>query len=64
MNRHGSFSVPAKGANFVKTSNVIEMIVSVENMINSFQLLAKSLLAEVGASIDENANFGTFEVDG
>lgn len=61
---HGVFSVPAKGANFVKTSDVVDVIMSVEDMIDLGYLSAKSLLAKIGASIDEEMDLVAFEVDG
>ena len=41
-------------AGVIETKGVIDVVVGVDNCITAVQLVAQSLLAEIGGSIDEN----------
>lgn len=58
------FAVKTKGAQFVKAENVIEMRVREKNAVKLAHSFAQSLLAQVGAGVDEEISGGRFEKSG
>jgi hypothetical protein len=60
----GVIATPAKGANLVESNNVVDVIVRVEDVIDDGEFLPQRLLAEIGAGVDEKADFISLQMDG
>ena len=60
---HRFFPVPTESADFVKSGNVIHMVMGVEHVVYLSELFAESLLAKVGTGIDEEAGLLALQVD-
>ena len=64
VERERFFASPAKGAEFIESGDVIEVFVGVEDGIDDGKFFAESLLAEIGAAVDEELAPWTLEKDG
>lgn len=60
----GAGAVPAKGAKFVKSGDVIDVFMGVEDGIKGGKAFAEGLFTEVWSAIDEDFSPGAFEKDG
>ena len=60
----GIFAVPTEGAEFIKTGDVVEVFVSIQDRIDGGEIFAKGLLTEVGTTVDEELPPGAFKKNG
>lgn len=63
VHRQGRFTTPAKGSEFIKTGDVIDVAMGVEDGIDLANPLAQGLLAEIGTRINEQLGIAHAEVD-
>ena len=56
--------MPAKGAEFIETRDVIDVLVGVEDGIDFGEVFAEGLLTEIGAAVNEEGSPGAFEEGG
>ena len=64
VEREGIFAVPAEGADFIKTRDVIDVLVGVEDGVDGGNVLAECLLVKVGAGVDEKTAPWAFDEGG
>jgi len=63
VERERVLAAPAKGAEFIETGDVVEMLMSVEDGIDLSDFFAEGLLAEVWAAVDKEGSPRTSEED-